>query len=322
VDVERAYDRYSGGIVEAAAVRALIREAARGGRLRYVLLVGDDTFDTRDYAGLGAVSFVPSILGWDGEFGRVPAEGRYADLDDDGRPDLAIGRLPAQTFDEASALADKIGRQAAALRESAGRHTFAVDNQGPGDVDFRALAEGAAALLPGGTVLGWADVGQGAAQAHADLIAGFQDGSEVVHYFGHAGPEVWADEALLDREDVAVLDGSPESVVFTWACESQYYPYLFGSTVNEALLLLPRGGALASFGPGGITDAALQQALFSRTYRHFLTGNLPLGEAVRRAKAEALLAQPESRPVIEGWNLLGDPALTLEGRGGTRRRGR
>jgi len=322
VDVERAYDRFSAGIVEAGAVRALIRGAARGRRLRFVLLFGDDTFDTRDYAGLGAVSFVPSILGWDGEFGRVPAEGRYADVDDDGRPDLAIGRLPAQTFDEASALADKVGRQAAALRESAGRHTFAVDNQGPGDVDFRALAESVAALLPGGTGVDWADVGQGSAQAHEDLMAAFHRGSEVVHYFGHAGPEVWADEALLTREDVAGLAGSRESVVFTWACESQYYPYLFGSTVNEALVLLPRGGAVASFGPGGITDAALQRALFSRTYRHFLVGRLPLGEAVRRAKGEALLEQPESRPVIEGWNLLGDPALRLESQAAGHRRGR
>lgn len=45
--------------------------------------IGDDTFDYRDDAGTGAVSYVPSLYGWDGEFGRVPSETRYADVDGD-----------------------------------------------------------------------------------------------------------------------------------------------------------------------------------------------------------------------------------------------
>ena len=36
-----------------------------------------------------------------------------------------------------------------------------------------------------------------------------------------------------------------------------------------------------------------------------------LGEALRRAKAETLRLDPSARGVVEGWSLLGDPALTL-----------
>jgi hypothetical protein len=50
--------------------------------------------------------------------------------------------------------------------------------------------------------------------------------------------------------------------------------------------------------------------LYMRVYRHFLNG-VSLGESVRRAKAEAIRADPSSRPVVEGWSLLGDPALTI-----------
>ena len=73
VDVARAYDRFSAGLFEAAAVKALIRHVRQRSALRYVLLVGDDTFDYRDAMGLGLVSYVPSLTGWDGEFGRVPS---------------------------------------------------------------------------------------------------------------------------------------------------------------------------------------------------------------------------------------------------------
>jgi hypothetical protein len=46
-------------------------------------------------------------------------------------------------------------------------------------------------------------------------------------------------------------------------------------------------------------------------YRAFLNG-ATLGDAVRQAKAKTLRASPATWPVIEGWNLLGDPALKLD----------
>src|SRR5204863_329077 len=107
VDVERAYDKWSAGIVEAQAVRALVQEAFRGGQLRYVLLMGDDTYDPQDFSGFGEVSYVPSLYGRDGDSGRVPSENGYADVDGDGRPDVAIGRLPVRSPVEADALVAK-----------------------------------------------------------------------------------------------------------------------------------------------------------------------------------------------------------------------
>src|SRR5262249_828121 len=58
VDVQNAYDRFSAGVVDAASVQALIRQVARNGALKYVLLVGDDTMDPRDFSGAGQVAWV------------------------------------------------------------------------------------------------------------------------------------------------------------------------------------------------------------------------------------------------------------------------
>ena len=308
VDVARVYDAYSAGIPEPNAIAALVRDfAARGGR--YVLLVGDDTFDPRDYMGTGAESFVPSALRFDEIWGRVPSENGYADVDGDGRPDLAIGRLPVQSAAEADRLAEKIEQQRAQLAASAGRQLMAVDNRGPSDPPFQKDAE--ATPLPPGTSVAWSDVSDGVDAARETLFAALAAGVQVTHYFGHGGPEVWADEHLLGVGDVASLPASAPTVLFTWACQSQWYLNLWGPSLNEALLLHPKGGAVASFGPAGITTPRQQQALARGVYARFLLGGRTLGDSVREAKAEALAADPSTRSAVDGWNLLGDPALLL-----------
>jgi hypothetical protein len=311
VDVERAYDAYSGGVPEANAVKALIRDYARRGA-RYVLLIGDDTFDTHDYMGTGAVSFVPSALGWDGVWGRIPSENLYADVDDDGRPDLAIGRLPVQTAEEAEAMAEKIAHQSALVSQSAGRHLMAVDNSAPGDPQF--LDEARAVPLPPGADVAWADVAQGVNVARQSLFAALEEGAQVTHYFGHGGPDIWADEGLLATWDVPTLARTKPTVLFTWACQSQWYLNLWGPSLNEALLLLPEGGAVASFGPAGITTPRQQRTLAQRVYSHFLGEGMSIGEAILWAKSESLAEDPDNQAAVEGWNLLGDPALRLGSR--------
>jgi hypothetical protein len=311
VDVERAYDAYSAGVPEPNAVAALVRDFAAGGG-RYVLLVGDDTFDPRDFAGTGAVSFVPSAVRFDEVWGRVPSENGYADVDGDGRPEVSIGRLPVQTPAEADLLADKIVHQRERLGAAAGRHLIAVDNRGPGDPPF--LTDAKAVPLPAGATVTLSSVGDGIDAAREALADGLAAGAQVTHYFGHGGPEAWADEQLLTVEDVASLPASPPTVLFTWACQSQWYLNLWGPSLNEALLLHPQGGALASFGPAGITTPRQQQALARVVYARFLNEGRTLGDAVREAKAEALALDPSTRPAVEGWNLLGDPALLLPSR--------
>ena len=311
VDVENAYDRLSAGIPEAAAVRELVRRAAAGGRLRFVLLLGDDSFDPDDRAGFGGRAFVPSLNGWDGAFGRVASENRYADVNGDGRPDVAIGRLPARTPAEAEALVAKVERQRALLAPGRGRHVFAVDDPGPEGFDFAAEARAVAARLPRRASQAWADVSEGVGVARERLFTALAQGAAFTHYFGHGGPETWADEGLLTVEDAAALP-STGTVVLTWACEAQFFQYLFGPSVNESLVLAPRGGAVAAFGPAGITDVPLQALLYERLYDELRRGRAPLGEAIRRAKSRALEVDPRVSPVVEGFNLLGDPSLAVD----------
>jgi hypothetical protein len=108
------------------------------------------------------------------------------------------------------------------------------------------------------------------------------------------------------------LASAPPAVVLAWACQSQWYLYVWGPSVNEALMLLPEAGALASFGPTGITPPALQQPLYQAFYNRLLHGEeRTLGRIILGAKRDALAADPQTLEAVEGFCLFGDPALRI-----------
>ena len=100
-------------------------------------------------------------------------------------------------------------------------------------------------------------------------------------------------------------------MLFTWACLSQWYVGIDGPSLNEALLLQPGGGAVASFGPAGITAPARQAILTRALYTNLALPGVTLGEAIRDAKNQALDVEPNAQEVIEGFHLFGDPALAI-----------
>lgn len=314
LDAQALYDRHTGGLVDAAALHAALREAFAAGSLREVVLLGDDSHDPRGLSAPAPRDFLPSLQAWDAEFGRLVSENLSADLDGDGAPDIVISRLPVGDLDEARALVAKLARGAGQVRAGRGPGTqvLAVDNSLGDDPAFEKIAALAASLLPAGDTQAWARVAEGVAPARQALMSSLDGGAAAVHYFGHGAFDRWADEHLLGLADVAQLGHVPETVAFTWACEAQWYDSPFGPALGEALVRMPSGGALASFGPAGITSpdgqVALMQALYARLYAQ----GLPLGEAVRQAKVELMQRDPERyRAVVEGWNLLGDPEVRL-----------
>jgi len=90
----------------AESIRAAIRERARQGMLKYVLLAGDaepaDEPHGNSPKAFGSVSTgsIPARVNirWGSE-SEIATDNWYADLDDDGLPELAIGRLSADTPD-------------------------------------------------------------------------------------------------------------------------------------------------------------------------------------------------------------------------------
>jgi uncharacterized repeat protein (TIGR01451 family) len=313
VETETAYDRFSSGVEDPQAIAALIRyAAAASSRLTYAVLFGDDTLDPRNHLGGGGIAYVPSILGPDA-YSLVPNENAYADVDNDGRPDIALGRLPVTTIEEATDVVDKIENQAATLLASRNVHLFVSDAPGAAGADFAQQAEEMAALLPEASTTVFADAGAGVGPARATLFGSWQQGVTATHYFGHGGPEIWTDHALFSVDDVpALLDHMPPSMLFMWACQSQYFQYYYAPSLGEALFLLPRSGTVSSFGPVGITSTLGQRAIYTNVYKNLYKRGVSIGEMIRQAKLAALDESARNQDVVNSFMLFGDPSLTLD----------
>lgn len=94
-------------------IRDRIRTAAKPGKLKFVLLVGSANPRMESDAAVRRRS-VPTHLEkakvvdkWGPET-EIATDNWYADLDDDGAPDVAIGRLPVESADELAAVVKKI----------------------------------------------------------------------------------------------------------------------------------------------------------------------------------------------------------------------
>ena len=77
------------------------------------------------------------------------------------------------------------------------------------------------------------------------------------------------------------------------------------------MFLIPGGGALASFGPVGITSPAHQRQVYEGVYAELYQEGLSLGEIIRRAKVAALASDPLNRDAVEGFMFFGDPSLRI-----------
>lgn len=94
-------------------IRTAIRQAAQGGKLKFVLLVGDADPRGATDPRVRAVS-VPThrarakVNVQYGSEPEIATDNWYADLDDDHIPDLAIGRIPADNAAEVSRVVMKI----------------------------------------------------------------------------------------------------------------------------------------------------------------------------------------------------------------------
>lgn len=95
------------------ALRASIRDSAKSGQLKCVLIVGDGSADTNDdhaaKARIVPMHYEKAVvnLHWGSE-PEIASDNYFADLDDDSVPDVAIGRLPADNPGDLQRMINKI----------------------------------------------------------------------------------------------------------------------------------------------------------------------------------------------------------------------
>ena len=225
VDVTDVYNAYSGGTVDPEAIRAYIRDAVRTMGVRFVLLVGGDTYDYFNYLGSGSISFIPTLYARTGDLvSFAPVDSLFGDIDGDGVQDVAVGRLPVRTDEELANVVTK-------TLEYAGKRysktaVFAADANDPNaPVAFTTSSEAFIGKLGAGWDVTRAYVeGMGVSTARARLMDAIDQGAALTDFIGHSGLTVWTFSGLFNSRDVAALTNAGRPTVVTqWGCWNTYH---------------------------------------------------------------------------------------------------
>lgn len=306
VDVADIYATYSGGVVDAAAIDTYVARATEALGVRWLLIAGADSIDYRDHDGDGSVGLVPSLYGATGfNITFAPIDPAYADVDGDGVPDIAMGRLPARTPAEMDAM---VATTLQAATRTAPRTVTLVSDTADG-VDFAAENDALAEQFAGWTVRR-ADVDrQGVDGARSELTAALAEGTAYTMYLGHSSTHQWTSLGLFDAAAARSVPSSHPSVVVQFGCWNTYYVSPHADTMSHAFLLNPNGAATAVLGASTLTSAANDIELAGYLAENLASGSLTLGEALLDAKRSVdRNAGGTTADVLLGWTLLGDPA--------------
>jgi len=304
VDVEDIYDEFSYGDKSPYAVRTFLQYARANWKTppQYVLLAGDASYDPKNYLGFGDLDIVPTKL-IDTEFMETASDDWFADFDADGVPEMAVGRLPVRSKEEAASMVARIvGYDASS--GSAELTLVADANEG---FDFVSATAQLRALVPSDTRIVEIDRGRMGDQAKPALMDAINRGQKIVNYTGHGNVDQWRAN-LLTNADAGLLTNQNHLALFVMmTCLNGYSDDPALSSLAKALMKSASGGAVAVWASSGTTMPDEQVLMNQEFYRQlFANRGITLGNAINRAKAA--VTDPDVRRT---WILLGDPTMKL-----------
>jgi hypothetical protein len=350
IDVQAIYDAWSFGQISPDAIRAFIRYAAAtwDRAPTAVTLVGDGTSDPLNYTRRDNTTFIPPYLAMvDPWIGETACETCYAQLDGDNPlsdplPDVALGRLPVKSAAELQTLVAKIigYENASGGMDWRSRGIYIADNyrdaNGTSDSagDFAAAAERSIALQPAGIAIlrlyydpspssvgvAWREPDSG--KAHTRTLALLNSGAGLVTYTGHSHQWQLAvtDPAatpsyLLGLYDAdALTNDARPSIMLEMTCLTSAFqtPAYSGTTIDERLLLHPRGGAIAVWGSTGLGVAHGHDTLQHGFYGALWSApplSAPIGMLTLAGYLDLFMNGGCCQDTIRTFALLGDPAM-------------
>lgn len=326
VDVEQIYGQYGKHVPSADAIKRYIQHASKNMNTKFVLLVGADTYDYKNILGTNSKSFVPTtyvatpsdVL----TVRQTPSDAAYGDTNNDGVPEVPVGRLSVRTTGELVNVIDKI--KAYRSRDGyAGRVLLAADKDDLGNgVSFRKAIDKMIGVMPDdwrysvrSDFRAIPDV-DGDQVAHDKLIKAFNSGVSVVSYIGHSAQRIWsrATPPLFKANEISGLVnfGKP-ALVTQWGCWNTYFVDPDGNNMADLLLVGGKNGAVAVLGASTLTSADAETKLSVELNKRMYIPGMTIGEAVIAAKKAMSVNGnvQDLSDVLLGWQIIGDPAIQV-----------
>ncbi|HKZ30868.1 MAG TPA: C25 family cysteine peptidase [Vicinamibacteria bacterium] len=278
---------------------------------RYVVLLGDANYDPRNFMGTSPPSPLPALWAKTSYLWTVSDPQLAAVNGDDPLPDLAIGRLPAASVEQAQALVQKLLTWEDSGQGLGGQAALVADNPdlaGDFEADVKDIAQ---SYLSGHSpeLLLLSELGP---EMRSRILDALNGGLSFLSYVGHGGAAVWASENVWNSWDAPSLQAqSQQPFLVTMNCLNGYFVAPAFESLSESLLKAEGRGAIASFSPSGLSlDGPAHQ--YQRALMAELTGgrHARLGDAI--LAAQTTYANSGLMPELLGvYHLLGDPATKI-----------
>ena len=346
VPADELYNEFSSGTPDANAYRRYLkmlydRAASADDAPRYLLLFGDGVWDNRmltnETKGLNPDDY---LLCYESEnsFNQVECyvDDNFFGLLDDGEggdlqardlPDVAVGRFPVSTADEAKIMVDKTISYATNANAGAWQNTLVfMGDDGNNNLhmdDANTAADEMASQHQGYVVrkIMWdaykretSATGNSFPDVRKAILQQQARGALVMDYAGHGSEIQISHEGVLRINDFASFTNSNLPLWITASCDIMPFDGT-AATIGETALLNPRGGAVAFFGTAR-TVYAIYNKPMNMSYLKYVLGTTngqatTIGEASRLAQVEMITTGQDLTSNKLQYALLGDPALRL-----------
>lgn len=329
------YNEFSCGALDITAIRDYIKMIydKSDERLKYVLLFGDASYDFRNKSGM--VCFVPS-------YQSVHSVSSYADVMDDffacldgnegdmsltnsnNIVDVAIGRMPVNSLEEAIVAVDKVETYMSKNEECMGpwrKHiTFVTDDDSNTYSNHAEQLEKIVREGVGDDIIidkiyldAYPQVatssGQRSPECNAAITNRVELGTSIVNYIGHAGEVGWADERILMNEDINAMRNLPKlHLMITASCEFGRFDDHTRTSAGEYVFLNKYGGAIAMITAARVTYAPNNQNMFRKFYERMFY--MEDGEYATMGEMY-VYAKQINDDNSKDYHFFGDPALRL-----------
>ena len=339
VTTAHVFNEFSAGKPDPTAIRDLVRYLYRQnpGRLRYLLLFGDATYDYKNRSGTQSAAqqrqWVPVYesreslhpvftYSSDDYFGFLDDyEGEWLEsAAGDHTLDLGVGRLPVKSREEARVVVDKLihyGSSPQALGRWRNRISFVADD-GDGNIHQqhadllanqiqdqfltqRLFVDAFPRLV--------SPEGVKTPDLNATIRQRINEGTLILNYTGHGGTTGWAEEQILTLADMQTVRGYNNlPLLLTATCEFGRYddPALVSGA--ELMVLSPRGAAIGALTTTRPVFSSTNFSLNKAFYEALAAGDTAtrLGDLMKSTKNHSL-----SGSLNRNFALLGDPSMKL-----------
>jgi len=355
VSVGDIYDNFSGGQKDPLAIRNYLKwvfdQSAH--RLRYVCFLGNASRDYRNYRNrtplVDLYDLVSTQVRTTFPVAAPALSIRLAYASDDGLvsfdaappgdydfPDLATGRLPALSVNEARGMVDRalayadrpetgLWRNRVLMtaddvvrpesypepRNGEFAHTLQaeiISNELlPLSLDVR-KAYGVDYDFPPGSMVKPA--------MRADINSEISSGTTIFYYVGHGAEDNLADEQIFQSRDIPNLtNGLRRPLFVAFSCDVGIFDSPTRRSMAEQFLQYESGGSIAAICASQVSFISWNNAASSAFFRHLYPGlhidpSRSVAEALRLAKADMVLS-PNYRTNSQRYNYFGDPAMVL-----------